>query len=307
MNQRFQITTTTQDSAATPAVSSNAWDVAVIAEITDLDPRSKAASAYVTTNASTLLTVNFDSSLNETRINGKPASFGGLRTQLAGAKRVLIEATTLSVPEILYIVAAATIENVTELRLVYVEPIEYRRRIVGKLCDHRDFDLSDNRRYRSIPMFQTDLNQTVPGTAVFFLGFEGARLGQAIEQEEVLQYWKKHMVIGVPAFEPGWEIDTMANNIQYLCEKDQAQFVAASSVAGAYHLLCNLRHQDKEHKSILVAPLGTKPHAIGAILFLIEYDSMEQAILLYDHPARSFGRSKDVRRWHFYDVVDTKV
>lgn len=40
----------------------------------------------------------------------------------------------------------------------------------------------------------------------------------------------------------------------------------------------------KQHANSPLAPLGTKPHAIGASLFLIEYDSMDQAVLLYDQP-----------------------
>lgn len=306
MNQRFIISTKTHDSDSTPseAIKSKKWDVAVIAETTDLDARSIAASNYVTDNALRTITIKFDVNTNETSINGKGATFGALRAQFVKQKSVLIEATTLSVTEILYVIAAALKEKVSLLRLVYVEPLDYRRRIEGRLSEYRDFYLSDNRLYRSIPMFRTDLSETSPGRAVFFLGYEGARLGQALEQEEVLQRWKKHMILGVPAFEPGWELDSIANNIQYIKEQDSVQFAAASSVAGAYNLLCELRDQDKEGKPILVAPIGTKPHAIGAILFLIEFDAMEQAVLLFDHPARSKGRTDKIRRWHFYDVID---
>ncbi|MBI5007876.1 MAG: hypothetical protein HZB95_12235 [Nitrosomonadales bacterium] len=306
MHQRFIISTTTHESETPPEDSPKSkWDVAVVAEKVDIDDRSVAASNFVSANASRTVTVRFDLPTNETLINGKVTTFGGLRAQFSRQKSVLIEATTLSVTEILYVIAAAVKEAVSQLRLVYVEPRGYRRRIEGRLCEHRDFDLSDNRLYRSIPMFRTDLNETSPGRAVFFLGYEGARLGQALEQEEILQRWKKHMVIGVPAFEPGWEIDTIANNIQYFDGQDSVQFTAASSVAGAYNLLCALRHQDKEDKPILVAPLGTKPHAIGAILFLLEFTAMEQAVFLYDHPDRTQGRTDKVRRWHFYDVVDS--
>lgn len=306
MRQRFKIITHTLDQSETPlAGGEQRWDMAVVGEANDLDVRSTAASAYARARASSTLTVCFDAAVNEIRVNGEAVKFGRLCTQLAGLNRLLIEATTLTFPEILYVMAAAIKANVAQLRLMYVEPKDYRRSIEGRLCDHRDFDLSDNRRYQSIPMFRTNLSETAPGRAVFFLGYEGARLGQALEQEEMLQRWRKHAVFGVPAFESGWEIDAMANNIQHLNQEDQIQYAAAASAQAAYGLLCELRHQDKEANPILVAPLGTKPHAIGASLFLIEYESMDQAILLYDHPTRSHGRSTDVRRWHFYDVTDT--
>lgn len=306
MQQRFRITTHTHDHPAAPEMCGEPlWDLAVVGEAGEIDARSVAACGYSRANASTSLTLRFDSSANEIRVNGEVARFGRLCTYLTGLSRVLIEATTLTFPEILYVVAAAIKANVDQLRFVYVEPIDYRRRIEGRLCDRRDFDLSDNRRYQSIPMFLTNLTETIPGRAVFFVGYEGARLGQALEQEEVLQRWRKHVVFGVPAFESGWEVDSMANNVQHIGQEDQVQYAAAASADAAYTLLCRLRHQDKEGDPVLVAPLGTKPHAIGASLFLIEYDSMDQAVLLYDHPTRSKGRSEDIRRWHFYDVVDT--
>jgi hypothetical protein len=138
---------------------------------------------------------------------------------------------------------------------------------------------------------------------------ETSRLGPierpCLEQQEVLQSWHKHVVLGVPAFSPGWEIDAMANNVQYLGKGDQVKYAAAASADAAYRLLSTLLEQDKEERPILIAPLGTKPHAIGAALFLIENESMGRALLLYDHPTRSSGRSSEVRRWHFYDITDT--
>lgn len=306
MRQRFNIETRTHDDPSAPAqIATLPWDLAVIGETDEIDARSKAACAYARSNCTDILTIRFDSSTNEIRLNGEVVRFGRLCSRLKGLTRILIEATTLTFPEILYVVAAAGREKVAQMHFVYVEPFEYRRRIEGRLSDRRDYNLSDNRRYRSIPMFLTNLSETIPGRAVFFVGYEGARLGQALEQEEVLQRWRKHVVFGVPAFEPGWEIDATANNVQHIGPEDQVQFAAAASAQAAYTLLCSLRNEDKEGDPVLVAPLGTKPHAIGASLFLIEYDALDQAVLLYDHPTRSHGRSESVRRWHFFEVTDT--
>jgi hypothetical protein len=242
---------------------------------------------------------------SEIFLNDDKSSFPRFRGIFSGVNSILIEATSLSYSEILYALSAATEARVRRIRFLYIEPVEYRRGILDRLCDHRDFVLSKNRRYLGIHRFMTNLSETPPGQAVFFLGYEGARLGQALEQEEVLQHWKKHLVFGVPAFESGWEIDSIANNVAHLTTGDQVQYAAASSVLAAYRLLCEMRKNDKEDKSILVAPLGTKPHAIGSALFLVEHHANDQAILLYDHPERTEGRSSNVRRWHFYDVIDT--
>lgn len=303
---RFQVSTLTHDESSPPSIGNRKWDMATVSSDESLDDRSKAAIAFTKGHAKAHFEMRFLVGSNVTYVNKLQASFGKLRAQFSGVNSLLIEATSLSYPELLYTLAAATQEKVKAISLLYVEPLGYRRNIDNHLCDHRNFNLSENRRFRSIPMFMTNLSEIATGQAVFFLGYEGARLGQAMQQEEVLQPWRKHIVFGVPAFESGWEIDAIANNIDYLSGNDQIQYVAASSVSAAYRLLNELRANDKEQNPVLVAPLGTKPHAIGAALFLIEHDAMDQAVLLYDHPERSADRTEDVRRWHLYDVIDTK-
>lgn len=305
MSARFQINTITHDGAVPPkSRSCERWSITVVGETTDIDERSKAAKDYCEMEALVLQRFRFDAAGNSMHLNGEQASSGKLRTTFRGLESVLIEATSLSFPEILYVTDAALREGVTKIRYLYLEPMNYRREITDSLCNYRDFNLSDNRRFRAIPQFMANLSDILRGRAVFFLGYEGERLGQALEQEEVLRKWNLHAVFGVPAYGVGWENDAMANNIQYLGVGDQVQYAAASSVNAAYNLLSTLRKQEKEDYPILVAPLGTKPHAIGAVLFLIEHNAMDQAVLLYDHPARSQGRSESIKRWHFYDIMD---
>lgn len=304
--RRFRIETHTHDDSAAPTATSGAWQMGIIGEDGELDARSKAACAYVSSCATTTHKLRFDISehKNELRLNDLVLRVPALKARLFGVKSLLVEASSLSFPEILYVMLAAIHARIPKLRFVYVEPKEYRREVKGRLCDQRNFELSDNRRFQSIPGFQTNLSEIEAGQAVFFLGFEGSRLGQALEQQEMLRGWDKHAVFGVPAFSPGWEIDAMANNVQYLGKGDQVKYAAAASADAAYRLLSALLEQDKGERPILVAPLGTKPHAIGAALFLIENESMDRALLLYDHPTRSSARSKEVRRWHFFDVAD---
>lgn len=306
MMPRFQVSTLTHDEKDPPSVGGRMWEMAALSSDDLVDDRSKAATTFVRNHAKDHFEVRFLVESNLTYVNKQKASFGKLRAQLAGVNSLLIEATSLSYPELLYLLTAATQECVKSISLLYVEPVGYRRTIDNHLCDHRNFNLSENRRFRSIPMFMTNLSEIVTGQAVFFLGYEGARFGQAMQQEEVLQPWRKHIVFGVPAFESGWEIDAIANNVDYLSSNDQIQYVAASSVSAAYRLLNELREDDKENNPVLVAPLGTKPHAIAAALFLIEHEAMDQAVLLYDHPDRSDARTEDVKRWHLYDVIDAK-
>jgi hypothetical protein len=305
MVPRFHVTTHTHDNSEAPSLDGKPFDLAVVGSSLAVDTRSTVAASFASKYSQTVFKMLFNPIGSEIFLNDDKSSFPRFRGIFSGVNSILIEATSLSYSEILYALSAATEARVRRIRLLYIEPVEYRRGILDRLCDHRDFVLSKNRRYLGIHRFMTNLSETPPGQAVFFLGYEGARLGQALEQEEVLQHWKKHLVFGVPAFESGWEIDSIANNVAHLTTGDQVQYAAASSVLAAYRLLCEMRKNDKEDKSILVAPLGTKPHAIGSALFLVEHHANDQAILLYDHPERTEGRSSNVRRWHFYDVIDT--
>lgn len=297
----FQIQSLMFDDPAMPdGLARRTWDVSVTGN-PDVDVRSNAACAYAKAHANQHFSIRYTP--HQISVDGVVLHYTAMKSKLRGAKSLLIEATAMTCPEILFAMRAALELGISEVSFLYLEPLEYRRRIRGRLTDHRDFDLSGNRRFRSVHGFMGNLTELPQGQAVFFLGYEKARLGQALEQEETLGRWAKHAVLGVPAFEPSWEIDAIANNVQHLTSsRYQVQYAAASSVQAAYELLNRLLRDDKLERPMVVAPLGTKPHTIGASLFLIEHNEFNRTVLLYDHPSSLQGRSTNVRRWHIHDV-----
>lgn len=299
----FKIRSQSYEGKSIPNAFANlSWDIAVLGE-KSLDTRSEIACDFASNHSQTHFQMHYDVSKKQFEINGGSVTIGAIRTKLRGSKSLLIEATALNCPEILYLLRAAKDEGVEKISFLYLEPLEYRRTLKGRLADYRDFDLSDNRRFQGLHGFMANFYEIPLGRAVFFLGYEKARLGQALEQEEALKGWKKHAVFGIPAFEPSWEIDSIANNAQQLATyKYEVQYATASSVNAAYSLLNELFLNDKTDCTIVVAPLGTKPHTIGASLFVVEHNAFDRAVLLYDHPQRSRGRSTDIGRWHLYDV-----
>lgn len=304
MPNMFDVREVAIDGADVPAAfRQRHWDLAIIGD-GDIDQRSKAACGFCTEHADACFHLGYCVSEKTSVLDGVKVKHGALRARLRGCKRLLVEATSLNCPEIVNVLRAVGEEKVEEVTFLYLEPVEYRRAIKGRLSDYRDFELSNNSRFQAIHGFMTNLSESPAGQAVFFLGFEKARLAQAFEQEEALQRWQCHAVIGVPAFEPAWEIDTMSNNINQLVSRDYVfQFCAAASADAAYSLLIKLLEDDKEGNPLLVAPLGTKPHTIGAALFAAEHNTFDRAVLLYDHPQRRTGRSYDIRKWHLYDVA----
>jgi len=217
---------------------------------------------------------------------------------------IVLETTTLDLVEILWLLRAAKERGIRNVDLLYAEPVRYQREhpTIGDAWK-RDFSLSGNRRFEGVPGYITNFADlsSADTTLVVFLGFEGSRLAQACEQNEQLAAWKKIAVMGVPAYAPGWEINSLANNAATLGNLHplDVRYCAASSVTGALEIL---RGAHKADWCTVVAPFGTKPHSIAAALFLIEHCQFQQATLIWDHPENSANRSDAVRRWHVFRV-----
>lgn len=217
---------------------------------------------------------------------------------------IVLETTTLDLVEILWLLRAAKDRGIRTVDLLYAEPIRYQRErsTIGDAWK-RDFSLSVNRRFEGVPGFITNFSDlsSKDTTLVVFLGFEGPRLAQACEQNEQLAAWEKIAVVGVPAYAPGWEMNSLANNAATLDNLHplDIRYCAASSVTGALEIL---RGAHKPDRCTVVAPFGTKPHSIAAALFLIDHCQFQQATLIWDHPVNSINRSDEVRRWHVFRI-----
>jgi hypothetical protein len=110
------------------------------------------------------------------------------------------------------------------------------------------------------------------------------------------------VVLGVPAFKPGWEMNTFANNIHVIKQfhiSGGVHFCGAENPAAAFEVLEGIYSELDAGERMYIAPIGTKPHGIGAALYAVQNP---QVGVLYDHPARRANRSTDLARWHLFDV-----
>ncbi|TXI47112.1 MAG: hypothetical protein E6Q50_14360 [Lysobacter sp.] len=269
-----------------------------------IDSRGQAACAMAGRHAQRVLTCRYDTDnlraliVDQVRVPGRDLS-----QYFQSQSRVLFEATTLDLVELLELLRAARLAGVGTIDVLYAEPERYRPVETPWL---REFSLSEARRFEGVPGFVTDLAQPdIKGNhLVVFLGYEGGRLAQAVEQVEQISGWAKTAVFGIPGYAPGWEINALANNAATLNPMSAlcVEYCGASSVSGAYALLTRVHERPGTHCTV-VAPLGTKPHTIASALFLVEKCQYQQATLIWDHPQRSAGRSEEVRRWHLYRVT----
>lgn len=195
----------------------------------------------------------------------------------------------------------AVLEVGANLRVIYVEPIDYRRSqnpTQGML-----FDLSEGfEGLRPIPGFAV-LNNQANGDwhLIAALGFEGRRFSHVINE---LEPAVDHVVpiIGVPSFRPEFATQAFVANrtdLDDLTIASQVRFARANCPFDFFYTLHKI-HADLAHAPIRLAPIGTKPHGLGSVLYTMSRPSQVQ--LVYDHPRRKAKRTLGASRVCLYDV-----
>jgi hypothetical protein len=189
-----------------------------------------------------------------------------------------------------------------KVRIVYVEPLEYRKSpspTAGEI-----FDLSARVRGLSpIAGFARTGPRTKDETTIFvpLLGFEGPRFKYVYEQLEPKQE-NILPIVGVPGFRPEYPFYTYLGNRVPLEETKawrRIRFATAHCPFSALEVLEAIaRNHAQDH--IQVAPIGTKPHAVAAVLFCLKRPS--QVELVYDHPIRKPKRTAGADHLLVYDV-----
>jgi hypothetical protein len=275
----------------------------------NVDDRGSEAIKALSSIADVTITLGYIPEKNELLIDGKDQPLSQLVTICKGKLSIRIETTTLGLAEILKIVQAAQQAGVSNLEFIYIEPKEYTvfARTGGEYLNPWDFELTDNRVFRSVHGFAHQRGVNVKECYVFFLGYESSRLLQAFEQPE-FKVDEQFAIFGLPPFVSGWETNALANHAADLknlkFRPTSIRYCAANSAREAYLTLWEIYERvGNEHLTFVVSPIGTKPHTLATALFLVETKgSPFSTALYYDHPKRRLGRSRDLRMWHVYRV-----
>lgn len=237
-------------------------------------------------------------------IDGNKVGSRHIQMMVKGKKNVLIESTTLGVMEILLILQNLIKEPSIELELLYLEPREYVEPAIKNLLNSREFSLGNNNSYIGVRRFNMDLTLNPSGDAVFLLGFEGARLAQAIEQNS-LSGWRKHALFGTPSFEAGWEMNAFANNINYIATEEfcSIRYSGASNILDTLKQLQDIHSTKNNDEPTIIIPIGTKPMSIAAAIFLCTEPDSRSTGVLFDHPIKASDRTIEIRCCHLYSFL----
>ncbi|WP_215410256.1 hypothetical protein [Janthinobacterium sp. JC611] len=228
------------------------------------------------------------------------ASFSKFWERAAGARKVYVDMTGLTHP-----VWAALLREATklpfEVLFVYVEPNNYMRSAAP--VDGQIYELSSRiNGIAPLPGFAVlSAKSHVNPLFACLLGFEGTRLKHIIENIDP-NYEDIVPIVGVPGFKPSYLFETFLGNRTTLAENSIWQAVLYAPAHCPFSCFYRLKdlHEESPGRAMRIALVGTKPHALGAVLFhLGDFCATE---LVYDHPIRKRGRTDGTERLHVYHV-----
>lgn len=219
--------------------------------------------------------------------------------QVFDAPVVYLDITGLS-HHIWAVMLASAVRSHQPIRMLYVEPEEYSRsQTTANL-----YDLSNE--YEPVKMLPGfDMFQQ-PGEKYCYvpiLGFEGVRFKIATNTIGPPRN-KVYPIVGLPGFRPEYPFEAYVANQQTLDSAsdfiyNNIKYVDAGCPFSLYYTMQDLA--DTHHDDILkIALLGTKPHALGAVLYAIFNEDRVQ--LVYDFPKKKQGRTAGIGRIYVYHV-----
>ncbi|WP_146080739.1 hypothetical protein [Pseudoclavibacter sp. RFBB5] len=184
---------------------------------------------------------------------------------------------------------------------VYAEPDDYTRaeHSLGSI-----YDLSTHHGIEPLPGFaKLSRRPEESGNFAPLLGFEGARLSHIFDQEEV-ESTGTYPILGAPGFRieyPALALVANRATLEMDRMEDRMEFATASCPFSAFDALHAI-HKRIDDAYLRIAPIGTKPHALGAVIYAICHPGNTE--LIYDHPRRSPGRSTGHRALYVYQVSE---
>lgn len=208
---------------------------------------------------------------------------------LTRTDRVLIDITGL--PHHVWApVFKANLKAGKQVRALYVEPDGYKTHPSPASANLFDLSISFG-GLSPLPGFAklAGPGDDEPALFVAFLGFEGNRAERIINQLEPPP--RVIPVVGAPGFQINYPAITVACNRSFLSEFDcnaDIRLAKASCPFEAFETLATIRRDFPNHY-LYIAPVGTRPHALGALQYAMANES--HCEILFDHPVRQSNRT----------------
>lgn len=216
-------------------------------------------------------------------------------------KVILIDITGLKQPVFFYLLKIIHQNfHPRKILIAYTEPLKYKRKGNNK----EEFNLTEDfLGIKALPGFIRPIDNSKEKVLVALIGFEGNRFSYVF-QELTPDLRKTHAITGFPPFRPGWQYFSYSCNKNIL-EASKAfhnlHRATAFEPFSAYDILNSIKEQ-YPNGQLSIVPLGTKPHALGAVLFAIQNNDVR---LIYDFPLITNNfRTEGVGQAYIYDITN---
>ena len=208
-------------------------------------------------------------------------------------KNVLIDITSLQ-----HVVIACLLKKIlleikpARVFLTYVKPKIYL------LGDAQAYDFSlDFTSSSAMPGFAShSKNDEI---LVPFLGFEGNRLKNIIGDEH---YSDINPIVGFPSDDPMWQFETLKYCKDAIIEQNaqlKIRKCKADSIYEAYHMLERIAF-DYRDKPMVIAPLGTRPHFVAAVIYALK--NKRESRIIYDNAVEKSNYTAGIRNIKVYHL-----
>lgn len=265
-----------------------------------VDDRGESIKSIKTISDNSKILVAYDHDTMTISIADKSISAdlaGELISPLIKGKNIVLESTTLGFAELFLLIRSLVDLGIKKMIITYVEPQKYNRAQPGS----DSFALSAlNAGYKPIPRSIVDLSGDDVEAGVFFLGFEPERIERAFEEYQMISHMDIKVVFGIPAFHPGWELNSIVPHLNSIDNCD-IQYCAANDPSSAFDALEITKASLQAEKKMFVAPIGTKPCGIAAAIFASIYSG--NVGILFDHRVKKNKRSEGVGLCHGYSIT----
>jgi len=224
-----------------------------------------------------------------------------LRDKKITGSNICVDITTLK-QGILFILTNLLINRVKPARFfaAYTEPVEYKKRKISVLGETEEYDLYDKIVGSSNPVPGFTKPQSPRDIMLIApIGFDSQRLQTIYENIKPRSIIP---IVGFPSFVPGWNLTAIKMNFMVLKGAECIDMVKTCEAASPFEMFKLLEEEFHRHNhkyDIYISPLGTRPHCLGAALFVSKNRS---AYLIYDFPVEKKYRSESVLKADIYNV-----
>lgn len=183
------------------------------------------------------------------------------------SQKIIIDITSIRIPEMFPLLKSIKLINEQAcLGIAYSTPIEYEFDAEPFTSYHSYFG---NLKTIDLVGFGGTSEDMSHSQMIIFLGFEGVLSAKVSED---VRYDKLTVVNNLPSFFEKYKDISVINNFDLLTRRhDKIRYVPANNPFETFNFLAN---QLEDEEPACVAPLSTKPVALGVCLYALAHDSL---------------------------------